>query len=156
MSEPMAQPGAKRKKTSKLSSSRRTVMKLRTLVSVAASLLVLGGAVLVSQKVQAQDIDFGQISKFESLGTGTLHVGSPPKTIIDDDARHMVILTIYESDADTKVYWKPLDASDIRTTVMPGRGVETFKTAGLFKLEAVGDPHHRVKYGYVSLHLKSE
>jgi hypothetical protein len=131
-------------------------MKLRTLVSVAGSLLVLGGVVLASRSVQAEDIDFGQINKFESLGTGTLRVGSPPKTIIDDDARHMVILTIYESDADTKVYWKPLDASDVRTTVMPGRGVETFKTAGLFKLEALGDAHHRVKFGYVLLHLKSE
>lgn len=47
-------------------------------------------------------------------------------------------------------------ANDVKTTVMPGRGVETFKTAGIFKLEAVGDPHHRVKYGYVLLHLKNE
>ncbi|MFZ3339068.1 MAG: hypothetical protein WA199_24420, partial [Xanthobacteraceae bacterium] len=115
-------------------------MKLRTLVGVIAGLLVLGGVVLASRNVQAQDIDFGQINKFESLGTGTLHVGSPPKAIIDDDARHMVILTIYEADADTKIYWKPLDANEVQTTVMPGRGVETFKTAGIFKLEAVGDP----------------
>lgn len=131
-------------------------MKLRTLVGVIAGLLVLGGVVLASRNVQAQDIDFGQINKFELLGTGTLHVGSPPKAIIDDDARHMVILTIYEADADTKIYWKPLDANEVQTTVMPGRGVETFKTAGIFKLEAVGDPHHRIKYGYVLLHLKNE
>jgi hypothetical protein len=131
-------------------------MKFRTLFSVAAILLVVGGIVLVSSHLHAQDIDFGQINKFESLGTGTLHVGSPPKTIIDDDARHMVILTIYESDANAKVYWKPLDGSAIQNTVMPGRGVETFKTAGLFKLEAIGDPHHRVKYGYVLLHLKTQ
>jgi hypothetical protein len=131
-------------------------MKLRILVGVAAILLVLGGVVPVSQNVHAQDIDFGQINKFESLGTGTLHVGSPPKTIIDDDARHMVILTIYESDADTKVYWKPLDADVVKTTALPGEGIETFKTAGLFKLEALGDAHHRVKYGYVLLHLKAQ
>jgi hypothetical protein len=106
--------------------------------------------------VLAQDFDFGQIDKFESLGTGTLHVGSPPKTIIDDNERHTVILTIYESDADAKAYWKPLDGSAIQSTVMPGRGVETFKTAGLFKLEAVGDAHHRVKYGCVLLHLKTQ
>lgn len=131
-------------------------MKFRTLISVAASLLLLGGLILVSNHAQAQDIDFGQIDKFESLGTGTLHVGSPPKTIIEDDTPHMVIFTIYEADADTKVYWKPLDGSAVQSTVMPGRGVETFKTAGLFKLEALGDPHHRVKYGYVLLHLKSQ
>jgi hypothetical protein len=131
-------------------------MKLRTLASVVASLLVLGGVVLALRNVQAQDIDFGQINKFESLGTGTLHVGSPPKTIIEDDTPHMVILTIYESDANAKIYWKPLDGSAVQSTVMPGRGVETFKTAGLFKLEAIGDPLHRVKYGYVLLHLKSQ
>ena len=34
-----------------------------------------------------------------------------------------------ESDANAKVYWKPLDGSPVQTTVMPGRGVETFKTA---------------------------
>ena len=131
-------------------------MKLRTLVGVIAGLLTLCGVAVVSNRVQAQDFDFGQIDKFESLGTGTLHVGSPPKTIIDDNERHTVILTIYESDANAKVYWQPLDGSAVQTTVMPGRGVETFKTAGLFKLEAVGDPHHRVKYGYVLLHLKTQ
>ena len=131
-------------------------MALRMLVSVAASLVVFGGTALVPQNLHAQDFDFGQIDKFESLGTGTLHVGSPPKTIIDDDERHTVILTIYESDANAKVYWKPLDDSAVQSTVMPGRGVETFKTAGLFKLEALGDPHHRVKYGYVLLHLKTQ
>ena len=120
-------------------------MKRQTLVSVAASLLVQG--VLVSQNVHAQDFDFGQIEKFESLGTGTLHVGAPPKTVIDDNVRHMVILTIYEADADTKIYWRPLDANEVKTTVMPGRGVETLKTAGIFKLEAVGESHRRVKYG---------
>jgi len=56
--------------------------------------------------------------------------------------------------ADTKVYWKPLDADVVKTTALPGEGIETFKTAGLFKLEALGDAHHRVKYGYVLLHLK--
>ena len=131
-------------------------MKFRTLFSVAAILLMVGGIVLVSSHLHAQDIDFGQINKFESLGTGTLHVGSPPKTIIDDDAGHTVILTIYKSDADAKIYWKPLDGNGVESTVMPGRGVETFKAAGLFKLEAVGDPHHRVKYGYVLLHLKTQ
>jgi hypothetical protein len=53
-------------------------MKLRILVSVAASLLLLGGLISVSDHAQAQDFDFGQIDKFELLGTGTLHVGSSP------------------------------------------------------------------------------
>ena len=64
-------------------------MKFRTLISVAASLLLLGGLILVSNHAQAQDIDFGQIDKFKLLGTGTLHVGSPPKTIIEDDTPHI-------------------------------------------------------------------
>ncbi len=102
----------------------------------------------------AQEIDFGQIDKFESLGTGTLHVGSPPKTIIDDGEPHAVFLTIWESDAETKVYWKSLDENASRTTVIPGKGVQTFQTAGEFKLEAIGDPNHQVKYGYVLLGLR--
>ena len=36
-----------------------------------------------------QEINFDQINKFESLGTGTLHIGSPPKTIINDGERHL-------------------------------------------------------------------
>jgi hypothetical protein len=105
---------------------------------------------------RAQDINFDQIDKFESFGTGTLDVGSPPKTIIDDDERHTLILTVWEADAQTKVYWKSLDDGAPRTTVMPGRGVQTFQTAGEFKLEAVGEPYHQVKYGYVLLRLKKQ
>jgi hypothetical protein len=105
---------------------------------------------------RAQDINFDQIDKFESFGTGTLDVGSPPKTIIDDDERHTLILTVWEADAETKVYWKSLDDGAPRTTVMPGRGVQTFQTAGEFKLEAVGEPYHQVKYGYVLLRLKKQ
>jgi secreted protein with Ig-like and vWFA domain len=103
---------------------------------------------------RAQDINFDQIDKFESFGTGTLDVGSAPKTIIEDDERHTVILTIWEADAQTKVYWKSLDGGTPRTIVIPGRGVQTFQTAGEFKLEAVGDPYHQAKYGYVLLRLK--
>lgn len=102
----------------------------------------------------AQEIDFGQIDKFESLGTGTLHVGSPPKTIIDDDEQHTVILTIWEADAETKVSWRSLDGNAARTTIIPGKGIQTFQTAGEFSLEALGEPYHRVKYGYVLLRLK--
>ncbi len=41
-----------------------------------------------------------------------------------------------------------------RTTVIPGRGIQTFQTLGEFKLEAVGEPHHEVQYGYVLLGLR--
>jgi hypothetical protein len=120
--------------------------------------LLCAGAVLFPANVRAQDvnIDFGQIDKFESLGTGTLQVGSPPKTIIDDDERHTVILTIWEADAETKVYWMSLDGNTLRTTIMPGKGVQTFQTAGQLRLEALGDPNHQVKYGYVLLRLKKQ
>ena len=33
----------------------------------------------VAEAAYAQEIAFGQIDKFESFGTGTLHVRSPPK-----------------------------------------------------------------------------
>jgi len=111
-------------------------------------------AILLPFDAQAQEIDFDQINKFESVGKGTLNVGEPPKTIVDDNERHVVILTIWDADAETKVYWKPLDADAPQTTLIPGRGIQTFQTAGLFKLEAVGEPGHEVQYGYVSLGLK--
>ncbi len=99
-----------------------------------------------------QEIDFGKIDKFESLASGTLHVGAPPKTIVDDGERHVVVLTIWDADAETKVYWRSPDGE--RTTVIPGRGIQTFQTLGEFKLEAVGEPYHEVKYGYVLLGLR--
>jgi len=119
---------------------------------IAMALALLCPAVLC-EPVAAQDIDFGQIDKFESVGTGTLRVGAAPKTLVDDDDWHTVVLTIWQADAETKVYWKALDGG-ARTTVIPGRGVQTFKTAGVFKLEAVGDPDRRVDYGYLLLQLK--
>jgi hypothetical protein len=63
-------------------------------------------AVHLPGEVSAQEINFDQIDRFESLGTGTLRVGSAPKTIIDDGERHVVILTIWDADAETKVYWR--------------------------------------------------
>ncbi len=122
---------------------------------VVAALALLGAAAVpISQAAYAQEIDFGQIDKFESVGTGTLHVGAPPKTIVDDGEQHVVILTIWNADAETKVYWKSPDGNVPRTTVIPANGVQTFKTAGQFRLEAVGDPDRRVEYGYVLLGLK--
>jgi hypothetical protein len=129
--------------------------RLSFLLRLSAALSLFCAALtFLSASSRAQDINFDQIDKFESFGTGTLDVGSPPKTIIDDDKGHTVILTIWEADAETKVYWKALDGGAPRTTIIPGRGVQTFQTAGEFKLEAVGDPYHQVKFGYVLLRLK--
>jgi hypothetical protein len=121
---------------------------------VTALALLCAGAAPVSEAVYAEEIDFGKIDKFESLATGTLQVGSPPKTIVDDGERHVIILTIWDADAETKVYWRSPDGDTPRTTVIPGRGVQTFQTAGEFKLEAVGEPNHRVEYGYMLLGLR--
>ena len=94
-----------------------------------------------------------EINKFESLATGTLQVGAPPKTIVDDGERHVVVLTIWDADAETKVYWRSPDGNT-RTTIIPGKGIQSFQTAGEFKLEAVGEPNREVQYGYVLLGLR--
>jgi hypothetical protein len=125
------------------------------LLRVVAALALLYVVVAsVSAAAYAEEIDFGQIDKFESLATGTLHVGSPSKTVVDDGERHVVILTIWDADAETKVYWRSPDGDTPRTTVTPGRGVQTFQTAGEFRLEAIGEPNHRVEYGYMLLGVR--
>jgi hypothetical protein len=127
---------------------------INVLRAVAVFVLVLAGDTLLPDHVSAQEINFDQINKFESLGTGTLHVGAPAKTIIDDRERHVVILTIWDADAETKVYWRSPDGNDARTTIIPGKGIQTFQTAGEFKLEAGGEPNREVNYGYVLLGLR--
>lgn len=129
---------------------------MRTLHIIAALALLLAGATFRLESTSAQEINFDQINKFESLGTGTLRVGAPPKTIIDDGERHVVILTIWDADAETKVYWRSPDGNDARTTIIPGKGIQTFQTAGEFKLEAVGKPNREVNYGYVLLGLRKQ
>jgi len=125
-------------------------MKLRAL----ALAILLAATAVPQTAVRAQQIDFGKIDKFESLSSGTLRVGAPAKTIVDDGERHVVVLTIWDADAETKVSWKPLDGNAVRTTVIPGRGIQTFQTAGELKLEAVGKPNREVQYGYVLLGLQ--
>ena len=125
-----------------------------TMLRIMTVFSLLVPAILLPFDAQAQEIDFDQINKFESVGKGTLSVGEPPKTIVDDNERHVVILTVWDADAETKVYWKPADAEAPRTTVIPGRGIQTFQTAGLFKLEATGEPNRQVQYGYVLLGLR--
>jgi hypothetical protein len=98
----------------------RVSTKRLTLQSLLTVLTLLGAVTLVSARVGAEEIDFGQINKFESIATGTLHVGKPPKIIVDDGERHVVILTIWDADAETKVYWKSPDGN-ARTTIIPGK-----------------------------------
>lgn len=126
----------------------------RSTLRILAALALICGTVLQCGRVSAQEIDFDKINKFETLGTGTLRVGASPKTIVDDGERHIVILTIWDADAETKVYWRPPDANDAHTTVIPGRGIQTFQTAGEFRLEAIGEPNRQVEYGYVLLGLR--
>jgi hypothetical protein len=93
-----------------------------TMLRIMTALTLFVPVIFLAADTHAQEIDFDQINKFESVGKGALNVGEPPKTIIDDGERHIVILTIWEADAETKVYWKPPDAEAPRTTVIPGTG----------------------------------
>ena len=130
-------------------------MILQKFLRISASLVLLGtGLVFVSEDVGAQVIDFSQIDAFESMGTGTLHGASQPKTIVDDGERHTVFITIWESDTDTKAYWK--SPAGNQTTIISGTGVQAFQTAGEFRLEALGDENRSVRYGYVLLRLKKQ
>jgi len=126
-------------------------MKMRALTLAAATIAAILGPPIDGR---AQALDFSKIDKFETLSSGTLRVGAPPKTIVDDGERHVVVLTIWDADAETKVSWRSTDGNAQRTTVIPGRGVQTFQTAGELKLEAVGEPNREVKYGYVLLGLQ--
>ena len=132
----------------------RNLLVMNILCALAVLVLVYGSNVLPPGEASAQVVNFDQIDRFESLGTGTLRVGEPPKTIIDDGERRVVILTIWNADAETKVYWRSPDGNDAQTTVIPGKGIQTFQTAGEFKLEAVGEPSREVNYGYVLLGLR--
>ena len=125
-----------------------------SLVLRIAAVVLCAVAAALPDGTSAQEIDFSKVNKFESLGSGTLRVGSPPKTILDDSEQHVVILTIWNAGAETKVYWRSPDGNAPRTTVMPGSGVQTFQTQGEFKLEAVGEADHEVQYAYVLVGLR--
>jgi hypothetical protein len=121
------------------------------------SCALLGPAVIAAPAAtSAQEIDFSRIGAFESMGSGTVRTGSPLKTLVDDDEQHGVFLTIWNSDTDAKVYWKALDSDKEQTTVIHGTGVRGFQTNGEFKIQAVGEGDHEVKYDYVLLHLRKK
>ena len=97
------------------------------LILVSAALSSLG-AMLVVGSAGAQLIDFSKIDAFESLSTGTQSGASPPKTIVDDGNRHIVLFTILEANADAKVYWRAFDGDPPdRTTVISGPGCRHFR-----------------------------
>ena len=128
-------------------------MTLQPFMRVAATLTLLyAGVFFHSENAGAQVFDFGQIDAFESMGTGTQRGGSPPKTIVDDGERHTVFLTILESNTEAKIYWKSMSGE--QTTIIHGSTVKAFQTVGQFRIEALGDENHSVKYGYVLLRLK--
>jgi len=129
-------------------------MKIPTIMRAVTILVLLcAGISVLSESVCAQVMDFSQIDAFESMGTGTVHGASPPKTIIDDDERHTIFITVLESNTDVKVYWKSLDGNP-QTTILHGPGVHAFQTAGELKLEALGTENQSVKYGYLLLRLR--
>ena len=118
---------------------------------------LLGMAVAAPARgISAQEIDFSRIGVFESMGAGTVRTGSPPKILVDDDEQHAIFLTIWSSDTDAKVYWKGLDGDQEQTSVIHGTGVRAFQTNGEFKIQAVGEGDHEVKYDYVLLHLRKK
>ena len=123
----------------------------RQLSIYAAAMLAI---VCLQPQAYAQVFDFGQIEEFESLGSGTQTGGSPPKTLVEDGARHTVLFTILESNTEAKIYWKSKDGS--QTTIMRGQGLRAFQTVGEFRIEATGDNSRSFRYGYVLFRLKSD
>jgi hypothetical protein len=128
-------------------------MTLQPFMRVAATLTLLyAGVFFHSENASAQVFDFGQIDAFETMGTGTQRGGSPPKTIVDDSEQHAVFFTILESNTEAKIYWKSMNGE--QTTLMRGPSVRVFQAAGQFRIEALGDENHSLKYGYLLFRLK--
>ena len=119
---------------------------------VAAFVLLYASTPFHARNASAQVFDFGQIDAFEALGSGTQRGGAAPKTLVDDDQRHVVVFTILESDTEAKIYWKSADGN--QTTLMRGQGVKVFQVTGQLKIEALGDANHSFKYGYTLFRLK--
>ena len=131
-------------------------MRLQPFMCVAATLALLCAGMPFHQSVSAEVLDFSHIDAFESMGTGTQRGASPAKTIIDDGDRHTVFVTILESNTEAKIYWKSADSGQPQTTIIRGPGVQAFQTAVEFRIEAVGDENHSVKYGYGLIRLKKQ
>ena len=101
-------------------------MNHQALIGVAAALVGLwAGMFLAPGNVPAQEINFARIGAFESMGSGTVRGASPPKAIVDDHEQHAVFLTIWQSDTEAKVYWKPLGGGAAETSLIQSGRIET-------------------------------
>jgi hypothetical protein len=119
MAQPVASSAARQKNLD-------GTMSLRLLIAT----VVLCAAVVPAEETSAQEIDFGKIDKFESLASGTLHVGAPPKTIVDDGERHVVRKSIGDHRTEmlralpsfpdgVSKHSKPWESSNWRPSVSP-------------------------------------
>jgi hypothetical protein len=133
---------------------RERTMNLGTFTRGLALAAVIAMAGLPPSVGNAQEMDLSRIGSFESLGTGTVRGGAPPKTVVEDDQPHVVVLTVWNSEGDAKVSWKPVSGGEPQTTVIHGTGVHAFQTGGLFKIQATGD--HEVQYGYLLFRLRKD
>jgi len=133
---------------------RERTMNLGTFTRGLALAAVIAMAGLPPSAGNAQEMDISRIGSFESLGTGSVRGGAAPKTVVEDDQPHVVVLTIWNSDGDAKVSWKPVSGGEQQTTVIHGTGVHAFQTNGLFKIQATGD--HEVQYGYLLFRLRKD
>jgi hypothetical protein len=129
-------------------------MAMKRRIWVFATAMLVQNYAGLQSGAHAQVFDFGQIEEFESLGSGTQKGSSPPKTIVDDGGRYMVLFTILESNTEAKIYWKSKDGS--QTTILRGQSLRAFQTVGEFRIEATGDDSKSFRYGYVLFRLKSE
>jgi hypothetical protein len=129
----------------------------RAVRAVLLGVLLCAGAAATAGKVaRAEEGDVQKLDQFDSLGTGVLQVGAPPKTIVDDGERHLIIITIWYADAETRVSWNSFNKRGPSTTMVLGKGIQTFDVDGSLKLEAIGENHHRVEYGFVILGVRKD
>jgi hypothetical protein len=129
----------------------RNLLVINLLRAVAVLVLVCAIDTLRPGGASAQEINFDQINKFESLGTGTLHVGAPPKRLSVMASGTSLSSRFGMPTLRRRSIGAPRKA---RTTIIPGKGIQTFQTAGEFKVEAIGEPNREVNYGYVLLGLR--
>jgi hypothetical protein len=62
-----------------------------------------------------QQCDYCLIDVAAARAASASRIGdvAPPKAIIDDSERHVMILTIWDADAETKVYWRSPDGNQV-------------------------------------------
>jgi hypothetical protein len=93
-----------------------------------------------SSRSRTDDIPAGRVLKFP-LGSADHVIAQMPSEL-------------FQVAPALQVYWKSADGNASKTTIIPGKGIQTFQTAGEFRLEAIGEPNRQVEYGYVLLGLR--